>query len=57
MNLRVFLNVTGVLLIVLAAGLLVNGLKEFHEARIIGNLRPHVWDNYPIIPDNSLRAA
>ncbi len=53
LNLRVFFNVTGVLLIVLAAGLLVNGLKELHEARIIGNLGPHVWDTYNIIPDNS----
>jgi high-affinity iron transporter len=52
-NLRVFFNVTGVLLIVLAAGLLVNGLKELHEARIIGNLGSHVWDTYHIIPDNS----
>ncbi|MCH8345913.1 MAG: FTR1 family protein [Chloroflexi bacterium] len=53
LNLRVFFNVTGILLIVLAAGLLVNGLKELQEARIIGNLGPHLWDTYPIIPDNS----
>jgi high-affinity iron transporter len=53
LNLRVFFNVTGVLLIVLAAGLLVNGLKELHEARIIGSLGPHAWDTYPLIPDNS----
>jgi high-affinity iron transporter len=52
-NLRVFFNVTGVLLIVLAAGLLVNGMKELHEAAVIGNLGPHVWDTYNVLPDNS----
>jgi len=53
LNLRVFFNVTGLLLIVLAAGLLVNGLAELHEAAIITNLGPHVWDTYDIIADNS----
>ena len=52
-NLRVFFNVTGVLLIVLAAGLLVNGMKELHEAAVLGNLGPHVWDTYNVLPDNS----
>ena len=52
-NLRVFFNVTGVLLIVLAAGLLVNGIKELHEAAVLGNLGPHVWDTYNVLPDNS----
>jgi len=52
-NLRVFFNVTGVLLIVLAAGLLVNGLKELHEAGVISNLGPHVWDTYNVVADNS----
>ena len=52
-NLRVFFNVTGVLLVVLAAGLLVNGLKELHEAGVISNLGPHAWDTYNTLPDNS----
>jgi len=52
-NLRVFFNVTGVMLIILAAGLLVNGLKELHEAAVIGNLGPHVWDTYNVVADNS----
>ena len=46
-------NVTGVLLIVLAAGLLVNGLKELHEAGAVPDLGPHVWDTYDLLPDNS----
>ena len=53
LNLRVFFNVTGVLLIILAGGLLVNGLEELHEARVISNLGPHVWDTYNTLPDNS----
>jgi len=52
-NLRVFFNVTGVLLVVLAAGLLVNGLKDLHEAGVISNLGPHAWDTYGTLADNS----
>jgi high-affinity iron transporter len=52
-NLRVFFNVTGVMLIILAAGLLVNGLKELHEVAVIGNLGPHMWDTYNVLADNS----
>lgn len=52
-NLRVFFNVTGVLLIVLAAGLLVNALKELREVGVMSGLGPHVWDTYEIVADNS----
>jgi high-affinity iron transporter len=52
-NLRVFFNVTGVLLVILAAGLLVNGLKELHEAGVVSNLGPHTWDTYGTLADNS----
>ena len=52
-NLRTFFNVTGVLLIILAAGLLVNGLKDLHEAGVISNLGPHAWDTYGTLADNS----
>ena len=48
-----FFNLTGIVLIVLAAGLLVNGLKELHEIGAIASLGPHVWDTYNIIADNS----
>lgn len=51
--LAAFFNVTGVLLIVLAAGLLVNGLKELHEVGAVPDLGPHVWDTYELLPDNS----
>ncbi len=48
-----FFNITGIVLIVLAAGLLVNGLKELHEIGVISTLGPHLWDTYYIIADNS----
>lgn len=48
-----FFNLTGVALIILAAGLLVNGMKELHEIGAIASLGPHVWDTYHIIADNS----
>lgn len=48
-----FFNLTGMVLIVLAAGLLANGLKELHEIGAIGSLGPRVWDTYHIIADNS----
>ena len=48
-----FFNVTGIILIVLAAGLLVNGLKELHEIGVIFSLGPHVWDTYNVLADNS----
>ena len=50
---RAFFNLTGIVLIILAAGLLVNGLKELHEIGVVGNLGPHVWDTYNVIADNS----
>jgi len=43
-NLRLFFNVTGVLLILFAAGLLAHGISEFHEAGLVPPLVEHVWD-------------
>jgi high-affinity iron transporter len=48
--LAAFFNVTGTLLMVLAAGLLVNGLKVLHD---MPNLGPRLWDTYHVIADNS----
>ncbi|MDO8530587.1 MAG: FTR1 family protein [Dehalococcoidia bacterium] len=46
-------NVTGVILIVLAAGLLSSGLKELSHATSASALGPHLWDTYNLVPDNS----
>jgi high-affinity iron transporter len=43
-NLRLFFNVTGVLLILFAAGLLAQGIHEFHEASLVPPVVEHVWD-------------
>lgn len=48
-----FFNVTGVLLIVLSAGMLVNGMVELSEVGYLPNLGAHVWDTYAWVPDNS----
>ena len=44
LNLRAFFNVTGVLLIFIAAGLLARGIHELQEAAVMPILVEHVWD-------------
>ena len=53
LNLAAFFNVTSLLLILFAAGLLAHGIHEFHEAGIIPPLMEHVWDINHILPENS----
>lgn len=48
-----FFNVTGILLIVLSAGMLVNGMVELSEVGYLPSLGAHVWDTYAWVPDNS----
>ena len=53
LNLRAFFNVTSLLLILFAAGLLAHGIHEFHEAEIIPPIVEHVWDVNHILPEKS----
>jgi len=53
LNLRTFFNVTSVVLIVFAAGLLAHGIHEFHEAGLIPPVVEHVWDINHILPEKS----
>jgi high-affinity iron transporter len=53
LNLRTFFNVTSIVLIVFAAGLLAHGIHEFHEAGIIPPIIEHVWDINHILPEKS----
>ncbi len=53
LNLRAFFNVTSLVLIMFAAGLLAHGIHEFHEAGIIPPLVEHVWDINHILPEKS----
>ncbi len=51
LNLRVFFNVTSLVLIIFAAGLLAHGIHEFNEAGIIPPVVEHVWDINHILPE------
>jgi high-affinity iron transporter len=53
LNLKVFFRVTGLLLVVCAAGMLANGIKELHEAGLIPQVVSQVWDTYDILPDTT----
>ena len=53
LNLRRFFQVTGVLLILFAAGLVAHGVHEFNEVGWIPSVVEHVWDTNPIIDENS----
>jgi high-affinity iron transporter len=53
LNLRQFFTVTGVLLIVFAAGLLAHGIHEFQEAGVLPMTIEHVWDTNAIVGEGS----
>jgi high-affinity iron transporter len=53
LNLRHFFKVTGILLILFAAGLFAHGVHEFNEARLIPPIIEHVWDTNHILDENS----
>jgi high-affinity iron transporter len=44
LNLRQFFNVTNILLVLFAAGLVAHGIHEFNEAGVIPSVIEHVWD-------------
>lgn len=48
-NLKKFFNVTSILLIFFAAGLVAYGVHELSEAKILPELIEHVWDINPAI--------
>lgn len=60
-NIKKFFNVTSVLLILFAAGLVAHGIHELQEAKIIPTVIEHVWNinppvnidgSYPILHEN-----
>ncbi|MFB0534995.1 MAG: iron uptake transporter permease EfeU [Anaerolineae bacterium] len=51
LDVRRFFRVTGVLLIVFAAGLVAHGVHEFQEAGVFPILIEHVWDINPILDE------
>jgi high-affinity iron transporter len=53
LNLRQFFTVTGLLLIVFAAGLLAHGIHEFQEAGLLPMTIEHVWNTNGVISEDS----
>lgn len=54
LDLRRFFQVTGILLILFAAGLVAHGVHEFNEVGWIPAVVEHVWDVNAIIDENSV---
>ena len=52
-NLRTFFNVTGVLLIVFAAGLLAHGIHEFQEAGVFPIIQEEVWNTNGVLNEKA----
>jgi high-affinity iron transporter len=53
LNLRTFFNVTGLLLLLVGAGLFVRGIGELQEAGLVPPLVPHVWNTGAAVPETS----
>jgi high-affinity iron transporter len=54
LDLRRFFQVTGILLILFAAGLVAHGVHEFNEVGWIPAIVEHVWDVNAIVDENSV---
>ncbi|MFC1957729.1 iron uptake transporter permease EfeU [Chloroflexota bacterium] len=52
LNLSTFFKITGLLLILFAAGLLAHGIHELQEASIIPVVIEHVWDINRVLPED-----
>jgi high-affinity iron transporter len=57
LNVRHFFQVTGLLLLVVAAGLVAHGIHEFQEADLLPVIVEHVWDINPILDESSAVGA
>ncbi len=54
LDLRRFFQVTSVLLLLFAAGLVAHGVHEFNEVGWIPPIIEHVWDLNPVLDENSV---
>jgi len=53
-NIKKFFNITSILLILFAAGLVAHGIHELQEAKIIPTIIEHIWDINPsVAPDGA----
>ena len=53
LNIRLFFNITSVLLLLFAAGLLANGIHEFQEAGVIPTVNGQLRDTNNLVDENS----
>ena len=53
LNIRLFFNITSVLLLLFAAGLLAHGIHEFQGAGLIPTVNEQVWDTNNVLDENS----
>jgi high-affinity iron transporter len=53
LNIRLFFNVTSVLLLIFAAGLFAHGVHEFQEAGVFPTLNAQLWDTNHILDESS----
>ena len=52
LDVQAYFRVTGILLILFAAGLVAHGLHELQEAALLPIFIEHVWDVNPILDEN-----
>ena len=57
LDLRAFFAVTGVLLLLFAAGLLAHGVHEFQEAGVLPTIVEHLWSTKAVLDDQSFVGA
>ena len=54
LNMRLFFSITGVILILFAAGLIAQGVAEFNQAGIIPAIINPIWNLNPLLDDQSV---
>ncbi|MEH6888595.1 FTR1 family protein [Bacillus sp. JJ864] len=53
-SLKVFFKVTGVFIVFIAAGLLVQGISMMQDLKILGSVMPHVYDITWLLPEHPI---
>ncbi|MEM2131533.1 MAG: FTR1 family protein [Candidatus Woesearchaeota archaeon] len=53
LNIKLFFNITSIILVFFAAGLLAHGIHELEEAGILNPIIKEIWNLNPIAPDSN----
>ncbi|PEY34283.1 iron permease [Bacillus cereus] len=56
-SLKVFFKVTGAFIVLIAAGLLVQGVSMLQDLKILGSVMPHVYDITWLLPEHPIDYA